>query len=151
MDGQSSIFLSGCSERLHDLRVGLMDTWPATGGSSLVVMDTICASLDGPCTEARYMTQCEKKAVGRYLVIQIDAVKSELSLCEVEVFVHQRKYWHLCVIVWNNFLLPPVACLLSNLSVSKSVHCHLNRDLYSRCWDRLPTYTIWCSVGHVWM
>ncbi|KAK2171487.1 hypothetical protein NP493_1061g00038 [Ridgeia piscesae] len=81
-----------CSERLHDLRVGLMNTWPTTGGSSLVVMDTICATLDGPRTEARYMTQCEKNAVGRYLVIQIDAVKSELSLCEVEVFVHQRKY-----------------------------------------------------------
>ena len=73
-----------------------MDTWPTTGRSSLVVMDTICASLEGPHTEARYMTQCEKKAVGRYLVIQIDAVTlgvgSVLSLCEVEVFVHQRKY-----------------------------------------------------------
>ena len=73
-----------------------MDTWPTTGGSSLVVMDTICASLEGPRTEARYMTQCEKKAVGRYLIIQIDAVtlgvRRVLALCEVEVFVHQRKY-----------------------------------------------------------
>ena len=71
-----------------------MDTWPTTGGN-LVVMDTICATLDGPRTEARYMTQCEKKAVGRYLVIQIDAVGSVLSLCEVEVFVSQCKYWQL--------------------------------------------------------
>ena len=86
------IFPSGCPERLHDLQVGLMDTWPTTGGSTLVAMDTICATLDGPRTEARYITQCEKKAVGRYLVIQIDAVKSELSLCEVEVFAVQRKY-----------------------------------------------------------
>ena len=69
-----------------------MDTWPTTGESSLVAMDAICATLDGPRTEARYVTPCEKKAVGRYLVVQIDAVKSVLSLCEVEVFVHQRKY-----------------------------------------------------------
>ena len=69
-----------------------MDTWPTTGGSSLVAMDTICATLDGPRTEARYITQCEKKALGRYLVIQMDAVNSFLTLCEVEVFVSQRKY-----------------------------------------------------------
>ena len=69
-----------------------MDTWPTTGGSSLVAMDTICATLDGPLTEARYIIQCEKKAVGRYLVIQIGAVNSVLSLCEVEVFASQCKY-----------------------------------------------------------
>ena len=69
-----------------------MDTWPTTGGSSLVAMDAICATLNGPRTEARYITQCEQKAVGRYLVIQIDAVSSILSLCEIEVFVFQRKY-----------------------------------------------------------
>ena len=85
------LFLSGCSERLHDLRVGLMDSWPVIG-STVVAMDAICATLDGPRTEARYITQCEKNAVGRYLVVQIDAVKSELSLCEVEVFVSQREY-----------------------------------------------------------
>ena len=68
-----------------------MDTWPVNG-STLVAMDTICATLDGPRTEARYITQCEKKAVGRYLVIQMDAVSSYLSLCEVEVFASQRTY-----------------------------------------------------------
>ena len=68
-----------------------MDTWPVNG-STLVAMDAICATLDGPRTEARYTIQCEKKAVGRYLVIQIDSVNSVLSLCEVEVFVSQRKY-----------------------------------------------------------
>ena len=69
-----------------------MDTWPTTGGSSLVAMDTICATLDGPRLEARYTIQCEKKVVGRYLVIQIDAVNSYLTLCEVEVFASLRKY-----------------------------------------------------------
>jgi len=68
-----------------------MDTWPVNG-STPVAMDAICATLDGPRTEARYITQCEKNAVGRYLVVQIDAVNSVLSLCEVEVFAAQRTY-----------------------------------------------------------
>ena len=110
-----------------------MDTWPTTGSSSLVVMDTICATLDGPRTESWYITQCEKKAVGRYLVIQIDAGNSVLSLCEVKVFASQRTYRHLRVIAWSNFLLPPDACVLSFLSVSKGARGHLNRDWYSRC------------------
>ena len=88
------LFLSACPERLHDLRVGLMDTWPVNG-STPVAMDAICATLDGPRNESRYITQCEKNALGRYLVIQIDAVNSILSLCEVEVFVTQREYWQL--------------------------------------------------------
>ena len=109
-----------------------MDTWPVNG-STLVVMDTICATLDGPRTEARYIIQCEKKAVGRYLVIQIDAVSSYLTLCEVEVFASQCTYRHLHVIACSNFLLPPDACVLSNLSVSKCARGHFNRDWYSRC------------------
>ncbi|KAK2175503.1 hypothetical protein NP493_728g01041 [Ridgeia piscesae] len=63
-----------------------MDTWP-TGGSSLVALDAICATLDGPHPEARLIIQCEKNATGRYLVIQITGSRSILSLCEVEVFV----------------------------------------------------------------
>ena len=66
-----------------------MDTWP-TAGSSLVAMDAICATLDGPHPEARLIIQCEKNATGRYLVIQIDGSSSILSLCEVEVFVRGR-------------------------------------------------------------
>ena len=68
-----------------------MDTWPVNG-ATLVVMDSICATLDGPRTEARYIIQCEKKALRRYLVIQMDAVNSYLTLCEVEVFASQRTY-----------------------------------------------------------
>lgn len=84
-------FVLGVSERLHDLRVGLIDNWPTTGASSLVAMEAICATLDGAHPEARLMIQCEKNAVGRYLVIQIDGTSSILTLCEVEVFVDQRK------------------------------------------------------------
>ena len=68
----------------------MMDTWP-TGNNSLLVMDAICATRDGPHPEARLIIQCEKNAIGRYLVIQIAAVKVTLTLCEVEVFV-QCKY-----------------------------------------------------------
>ena len=69
-----------------------MDTWPTTGGSSLVAMDTICVTLDGPRSEARYITECEKNAVGRYLVIQVEAANSVLALCEVEVVSSLCKY-----------------------------------------------------------
>jgi len=72
-----------------------MDTWP-TGGSSLVALDAICATLDGPHPEARLIIQCEKNATGRYLVIQITGSRSILSLCEVEVFVRGRFEQHKC-------------------------------------------------------
>ena len=68
-----------------------MDSWPTPESSSLANMDTICATLDGPRPQARLIIQCEKNATGRYLVIQLAAVKGILTLCEVEVFV-QRKY-----------------------------------------------------------
>ena len=68
--------------------IGLMSTWPSTGASSVITTDATCATLDGPQTEARLIIQCEKNAVGRYLVVQIAAVNSVLTLCEVEVFVY---------------------------------------------------------------
>ena len=55
-------------DRLHDLTIGLMSTWPSTGASSVIATDTTCAKLDGPQTEARLVILCEKNAVGRYLV-----------------------------------------------------------------------------------
>ena len=82
---------TGCPERLHDIRVGLKDTWPTTNGSSAVAMDTICGTRDGPQTEARVVIECNGNAVGRYLVIEIHAVNGVLTLCEVEVFAVQRK------------------------------------------------------------
>ena len=66
-----------------------MSTWPSTGASSVIAMDSTCVTVDGPHPEARLIIQCEKNAVGRYLVIQIAAVKSTLTLCEVEVFLYQ--------------------------------------------------------------
>ncbi|KAI0242703.1 hypothetical protein LSAT2_011778 [Lamellibrachia satsuma] len=82
-----------CSDRLHDLRVGLVNTWPTTGESSVIALDAICATLDGPHPQARVIIQCEENAIGRYLVIQIDGVNSDsyLTLCEVEVFGARRK------------------------------------------------------------
>ena len=84
---------TGCGDRLHDLRVGLVDTWPTTGGSSVIALDATCATLVGPQPEARVIIQCEENAIGRYLVIQIDGVNnsSYLTLCEVEVFAARRK------------------------------------------------------------
>ena len=79
------------SERLHNLTIGLMSTWPSTGASSVIATDTTCATVDGTHPEARLIIQCEKNAVGRYLVIQIADVKSVLTLCEVEVFESQSK------------------------------------------------------------
>ncbi|KAK2174249.1 hypothetical protein NP493_816g02032 [Ridgeia piscesae] len=76
--------------QLHDLLLGLKDTWPTNNGSSLVAMDAMCGTLVGPQRSARLMIQCEKNAVGRYLVIQNDG-RSALPLCEVEVFAVQRK------------------------------------------------------------
>ena len=65
----------------------------ATGGSTLFPNDAICAMLDGPRTEGRYIKQCEKKrAVGLYMLKHVDAVKSVLSLCEVDVSLFQCKY-----------------------------------------------------------
>ncbi|KAK2189176.1 hypothetical protein NP493_114g06066 [Ridgeia piscesae] len=78
-------------DRLHDLTIGLMSTWPSTGASSVIATDTTCATLDGPQTEARLVILCEKNAVGRYLVVQIAVVNSILTLCEVEVFANQSK------------------------------------------------------------
>ncbi|KAK2178256.1 hypothetical protein NP493_551g03036 [Ridgeia piscesae] len=74
-------------ERLRDLRVGMMDTWP-TGKYSLLVLDAICATRDGPHPEARLIIPCEKNATGRYLVIQIAAPNHKMTLCEVEVFAY---------------------------------------------------------------
>ena len=68
-----------------------MNTWPTTNVSSVIAMDAICATLDGPQHEARVVIQCEENARGRYLVIQIDGVNSFLALCEVEVFTTKRK------------------------------------------------------------
>ena len=68
-----------------------MDTWPTKDRTSVIAMDTICATLDGPQPEARVITQCEENAIGRYLVIQIDGDSSALTLCEVEVFTDKRK------------------------------------------------------------
>ncbi|KAI0208018.1 hypothetical protein LSAT2_007353 [Lamellibrachia satsuma] len=82
-----------CSERLHDIRVGLKDTWPTTNGSSAVAMDTICGTRDGPHPEARVVIECNGNAVGRYLVIEIHAVGGVLTLCEVEVFAVQPRRW----------------------------------------------------------
>ncbi|KAI0211885.1 hypothetical protein LSAT2_003252 [Lamellibrachia satsuma] len=76
--------------RLHDLRVGLVDTWPESGESSLIAMDAICAIIDGTHPEARVDAQCEKNAIGRYLVIQIDGDNSVLAICEVNVFATKR-------------------------------------------------------------
>ena len=39
-----------------------------------------------------YLATGGSTLVGRYLVIQIDAVKGLLLLCEVEVFEYQCKY-----------------------------------------------------------
>ncbi|KAK2186293.1 hypothetical protein NP493_206g00001 [Ridgeia piscesae] len=83
---------SGCSERLHDLRVGLTGTWPTTGGSSLIAMDAVCATVDGVHPEARLMIQCGQNVAGRYLVIQIEGANSRLTMCEVEVFAVECKY-----------------------------------------------------------
>ncbi|KAK2174250.1 hypothetical protein NP493_816g02034 [Ridgeia piscesae] len=71
--------------QLHDLLLGLKDTWPTNKGSTLVAMDAMCGTLVGPQRDARLMIQCEKNAVGRYLVIQSDGL-SALTMCEVEVF-----------------------------------------------------------------
>ena len=58
---------------------------------SVIAMDAICATLDGPQPEARVVIECEDNARGRYLVIQIDGVNSFLALCEVEVFTAKGK------------------------------------------------------------
>ena len=68
-----------------------MDTWPTKDRTSVIAVDTICATLDGPQPEARVITQCKENARGRYLVIQIDGDSSALTLCEVEVFTDKRK------------------------------------------------------------
>ena len=78
-------------DRLHDLRVGLVDTWPTTDRTSVIAMNAICAILDGPQPDRRVVIQCEENARGRYLVIQIDDDSSYLTLCEVEVFTAKRK------------------------------------------------------------
>ena len=64
-----------------------MDTWPTTGLSSAIAMDAICATIKGTHPERLLVIECEKNAVGRYLVVQIDDVDSILTLCEVKVFV----------------------------------------------------------------
>ena len=96
-----------------------MDTWP-TGKYSLLVLDAICATRDGPHPEARLIIPCEKNATGRYLVIQIAAPNHMMTLCEVEVFAYthnKRKYttstcpkqrtrWQLAwFLSWRRFLL----------------------------------------------
>ena len=77
-----------------------MDTWPTTDRSSAIVMDTICATINGTHPERLLVIECEKNAIGRYLVVQIDDVDSVLTLCEVKVFVQgefvQRKWWFVC-------------------------------------------------------
>ena len=55
-------------------------------------MDAICATLPGVHRERLVVVRCEKNAVGRYLVIRIDALDSILTLCEVKVFLSTRKY-----------------------------------------------------------
>ena len=82
---------TGCPEQLHDILVGLKDTWPTTNGSSAVAMDTICGTRDGPQTEARVVIECDENAIRRYLVIEIHEFNGVLTLCEVKVFAVQRK------------------------------------------------------------
>ncbi|KAI0231977.1 hypothetical protein LSAT2_017688 [Lamellibrachia satsuma] len=58
--------------RLHDLRVGLVDTWPTKDRASVIAMDTICATLDGPQPDRRVVIQCEENARGRCLATTAD-------------------------------------------------------------------------------
>ena len=83
------VVLLGALEKLSDVRVGLKDTWPTNNGSTLIAMDAMCGTRDGPHPEARLTIRCEKNAVGRYLVIQI--TRYPLALCEVLVLVDPRK------------------------------------------------------------
>ena len=71
--------------------MGLVDTWPTKDRTSVIAMDTICATLDGPQPEARVIIQCNENARGQYLVIQIDGDSSALTLCKVEVFTAKSK------------------------------------------------------------
>ena len=83
------MIFSDVPERINDVRVGLKHIWPMNNGSSLVAMDAMCGTRDGPHPEARLTIQCEKNAIGRYLVVQI--TRYPLALCEVHVFVDPRK------------------------------------------------------------
>ena len=69
-----------------------MNTWPVTGASTAFAMDAICATLPGVHPQRLVVVRCEKNAVGRYLVIRIDALDSVLTLCEVKVFPSTCKY-----------------------------------------------------------
>ena len=67
-----------------------MNTWPVTGASKAFAMDSICATLPGVHPQRLVVVRCKKNAVGRYLVIRIDALHSVLTLCEVKVFASKE-------------------------------------------------------------
>ena len=67
-----------------------MNTWPVTGASTAFAVDAICATLPGVHSQSELVVRCEKNAVGRYLVIRIDAFHSTLVLCEVQVFAFKE-------------------------------------------------------------
>ena len=119
-----------------------MDTWPTTDWSSAIAMGAICATIDGPLPERRLVIECEKNAIGRYLVIQIDDVDSVLALCEVKVFVHgkfvQRKwsfvYFTICILQHLSMsftLLFPWQRL--SITVEHGLVFHVPVS-YSSCW-----------------
>ena len=84
----------GVPERLHDLRVGMMNAWPASSLST-VNMDAICGTLKGPYLAARVVVECDRNTVGRYLVLQMYEGGGILTLCEVQVFAVQDKGMYL--------------------------------------------------------
>ena len=70
-----------------------MGTWPAVDQSSLIVVDAVCCIVEGSHPESVLNRTCNKDAVGRYLVIQIDnnASTNALALCEVQAYVEPCK------------------------------------------------------------
>ena len=70
-----------------------MGTWPTIGQSSLIAVDAVCCIIEGSHPESVVKRTCNKDAVGRYLVIQIDnnEFTNGLTLCEVEIYVDPCK------------------------------------------------------------
>ena len=67
-----------------------MNTWPVTGASTAFAMDAICSTLPGVHPQRLVVVWCERNAVGRYLIIRIDARNATLCLCEVQVFASKE-------------------------------------------------------------
>ena len=71
-------------ERLHDVLIGVSDNHPQSVRPNLDNFD-VCVRIDGAVPQgAKVSYTCDR--VGRYVIVQLDALYEVLSLCEVEVY-----------------------------------------------------------------